>query len=448
MTIDERPTSWDEMEWGPWPETDVVPQEPLDDETRENQGLPTSLSVVRGEGVVQRPVFEPALQHYSRAMRPGEPQFASAETAARWYAARHRALDHVLAGIASSAWAGHLVLRGSILLKAWYGDAAREPRDLDFVVVPPTWIMEEPRTDRMLEDLAAAAAEVSKADAGSTVRIDAAGAASDEIWTYDRVPGRRLVLPWHADGLPSGSVQLDFVFNERIPHTPEFTHIPARQAGHGSAAGHRILAATPAQSLAWKLLWLVTDTYPQGKDLYDAVLLAEAGSLSADLLLRSLVSSDASWAGQRITTAFLDDIDVDADEFRKDYPEVPDSIEQLLERLKAALAPTFAEAAAEPPADGYARRAALLAPAVERLRELVREEGLDALLSRVSMDRDPLPETLVLLRETIGADACTLEDVAATYVDFTARAYPGSYNYYRRTPEELANAVAKLGETV
>ncbi|MGR7003196.1 nucleotidyl transferase AbiEii/AbiGii toxin family protein [Yinghuangia aomiensis] len=425
-----------------------MPQEPLDEETRENQGLPTSLSVVRGEGVVQRPVFEPALQHYSRAMRPGEPQFASAETAARWYAARHRALDHVLAGIASSAWAGHLVLRGSILLKAWYGDAAREPRDLDFVVVPPTWVMEEPRTDRMLEDLAAAAAEVSKADAGSTVRIDAAGAASDEIWTYDRVPGRRLVLPWHADGLPSGSVQLDFVFNERIPHTPEFTRIPARHADHGNAAGHRILAATAAQSLAWKLLWLVTDTYPQGKDLYDAVLLAEAAcsppTCCCAASCRRTRHGPGSASPPRSWTTSTWTRTSSARTTRR-FRTASSSCWSV---LKAALAPTFAEAAAEPPADGYARRAALLAPAVERLRELVREEGLDAVLSRVSMDRDPLPETLVLLRETIGADACTLEDVAATYVDFTARAYPGSYNYYRRTPEELANAVAKLGETV
>ena len=36
-----------------------------------------------------------------------------------------------------------------------------------------------------------------------------------------------------------------------------------------------MLAAPAPLALAWKLLWLATDTYPQGKDLYDAVLLAE-----------------------------------------------------------------------------------------------------------------------------------------------------------------------------
>ncbi|PYC74957.1 hypothetical protein C7C45_03455 [Micromonospora arborensis] len=36
-----------------------------------------------------------------------------------------------------------------------------------------------------------------------------------------------------------------------------------------------VLAAPAPLALAWKLLWLATDRYPQGKDLYDAALLAE-----------------------------------------------------------------------------------------------------------------------------------------------------------------------------
>ena len=37
-------------------------------------------------------------------------------------------------------------------------------------------------------------------------------------------------------------------------------------------------------ALAWKLLWLATDTYPQGKDLYDAVLLAEHTTVDQSLV--------------------------------------------------------------------------------------------------------------------------------------------------------------------
>src|SRR6185503_14258157 len=94
-------------------------------------------------------------------------------------------------------------------------------------------------------------------------------AVSDDIWTYDRVPGRRLLLPWKADDL-SGWVQLDFVFHEHLPVAPEPAAVPA--AGRPSAL---LLAATPELSLAWKIMWLVTDAHPQGKDLYDAVLPAE-----------------------------------------------------------------------------------------------------------------------------------------------------------------------------
>ncbi|MFD9371121.1 hypothetical protein ACFWA6_25935 [Streptomyces sp. NPDC060020] len=41
------------------------------------------------------------------------------------------------------------------------------------------------------------------------------------------------------------------------------------------ACGTVVLAATPALSPAWKVLWPVGDRHPQGKDRYDAVLPAE-----------------------------------------------------------------------------------------------------------------------------------------------------------------------------
>ena len=66
----------------------------------------------------------------------------------------------------------------------------------------------------------------------------ARGAVVEDIWTYDRVPGCRMVLPWVSPGLPGGHVQLDFVFNEQPPEAPEPAELPG-----GTAAQ----AATPAR---------------------------------------------------------------------------------------------------------------------------------------------------------------------------------------------------------
>ena len=50
--------------------------------------------------------------------------------------AHRAALDHVLDLILALPWSDTLVLRGSRLMRVWAGDLAREPADLDFVVLP------------------------------------------------------------------------------------------------------------------------------------------------------------------------------------------------------------------------------------------------------------------------------------------------------------------------
>ncbi|WP_331765781.1 nucleotidyl transferase AbiEii/AbiGii toxin family protein [Embleya sp. NBC_00896] len=441
-TGDDDVMTWTHVEWGPWPASAVLPRIPPSDTERGENDLPSTLTVVRGTGIVQRPVFDPALMKYSKAMRAGEPQFTSPSLAARWHEARHRALDDVISAIAGSRWAANLVLRGSVLLKAWYGDAAREPGDLDFVVAPETWHMGEPRTARMLDEVAAAAAAVALEH--GAVRIDASNARSDEIWTYSRVPGIRLVLPWHAEGLPTGTIQLDFVFNERLPADAESTPIPAR----GTDDVHRVLAATPELSLAWKLLWLLSDKYPQGKDLYDAVLLAEATPLPLELLMRTLVAAGPEWAGRRFGPQMLEDLAFDEDELNKDYPELPDTVEGLRQRLTAALAPTFAESAAIPPADGYTWRARHLALRIARARELLRDEGLEAVLTFLDDERTDMAEGIVVLRETIGADRCGLADAAATLTDLRLRPYHSASSYRPNIARFAEEAVIALGESV
>ncbi|MFC9590831.1 nucleotidyl transferase AbiEii/AbiGii toxin family protein [Streptomyces sp. NPDC056944] len=274
------------------PSTPTIPDgpgsegEPRADYVRRKAERPRTLTAGIGDAAVRHLVFDPALKHFDEAYRPGDGVVEDPELLARWRAARRTALELVLAAVAGSPWAGSLVLRGSMLMSAWFGEAARAPKDIDFVVVPETWRIEEPRTRAMLDGIAEAAERVAE-ESGTGLSLSAAGAVSEYIWTYERVPGHRLVLPWQAPGLPGGQVQLDFVFQERLPTPPR----PAE------VAGVRLQAADRELSLAWKLLWLSCDTYPQAKDLYDAVLLAESCALPRDLLETVLREAD-EWPGQ------------------------------------------------------------------------------------------------------------------------------------------------------
>ncbi|GHG53896.1 nucleotidyl transferase AbiEii/AbiGii toxin family protein [Streptomyces griseocarneus] len=425
-------SSWEGYRWGPWDADEGIPQERPDERTRANRDLPGTLAPVRGDGVTQSAVFDPSMKHHARALRPSEPRFADAGTGERWYAARRIALDHVLAAVADGDWSAHLVLRGSVLLRAWYGQAAREPGDLDFVVTPATWQLTDARTGRMLDGIARAAEERSLRE--GPVRFDARGAVSDEIWTYDRVPGRRLVIPWTADGLPGGTVQLDFVFNERLPVPAAPTRLP-RPDGTGEPL--TLLAVTPELSLAWKILWLLSDMHPQGKDFYDALLLAEDPSttLPFDLLRAVFVGVDYGFYDRRpVLPETVESCAAAADwyEFAKDHPQLAGAPVRLsdgppaalVHRLTAAIAPVFAldDGSGEPLA--YQQRAAWLAPAVSAYREALRTDGmagLQALLIRHYFHAD---EAAVITRELLGREACDMERAASIVAEFRAADAP------------------------
>ncbi|MEU4212443.1 nucleotidyl transferase AbiEii/AbiGii toxin family protein [Streptomyces sp. NPDC026206] len=409
-------TPWERIPYGPWAETVVVPQVPPDASALTRKDLPATLRPVAGDGVVQHPVFDPSAGHHAMGMRLSEPRFADARTGEAWFEARRQALEHVLEAIAGSEWAGHLVLRGSMLLKAWFGDAAREPGDLDFVVVPDSWGLADDRTDAMLDGIARAA-EVASCEGGA-VRIDAAGAVSDAIWTYDRVPGRRLVLPWApgAEGLPPGTVQLDFVFNEPLPVPAAPTEIPRRRPGHRPLV---LRAATPELSLAWKLLWLVTDMYPEAKDLYDAVLLAESTHLSYDLLHPLLVASEEypRDSGSIPLDHFVRAAtQADWFEFAKDHPGLPARQETAYAtRLTFALAPTFAPAEA----GTYARLAAAFEHLTAQLRETVlTTSGMGSVGSWLVERSLPAVCAVVITRELLGRGTCSLQDAADVAASF------------------------------
>lgn len=370
------------------------------DAARAELGLPRTLRPVAEPGVSQQLVFDPSTKQCTHSYRASEPRFTDEGAAGIWRQARRAAADIVLTAIAGSVWADHLVLRGSVLLKSWLGAVAREPGDLDFVVVPADWGMNEDRARQMITGIAAAAQRVS---AGSAVAIDAGQAVFEDIWTYERVPGRRMMLPWTASAGHSGYLQLDFVFNEPLPAEPRLTGVSL--AGDRSEA--RILAATEELSLAWKIQWLVTDWYPQAKDLYDAVLLAELAPLSHDLLRQVMITCDQTYARIPVTLADITSLTVDFDAFRVDYPDIDAEQTDLMQRLAEALSPTFAPAAAD---DIYAQCVAWLADFISECRDICQTAGMAA-VQRLFTDQHVGPEAaLVVTRELMGASAHSIAD--------------------------------------
>jgi hypothetical protein len=264
----------------------------------------------------------------------------------------HRlALDHVLGLIANAGWSDALVLRGSMLMTAYAGSGARKPADLDFVVIENAWPVDEEHPYPYVDDLSTIQQWPEVADgagraelwaeeefdtAGRKPRVSpeglqwvmgedwehaspygdlkdlvaenkwaAAGLALDAgrmedsgEWMYAHydMPGVRLTIPWHTTLRTgphlSGEVSLDFALDERMPEPPVWARIPRLAGGHTV-----VRAASPELSLAWKLVWLLRDTRDEGesrgKDLYDAVLLAERPGLVLDMALLRRVLADS-----------------------------------------------------------------------------------------------------------------------------------------------------------
>ncbi|MFE3056318.1 hypothetical protein [Nocardia sp. NPDC059239] len=110
------------------------------------------------------------------------------------------------------------------------------------------------------------------------------------------------------------------------------TATPWTALGPGPAAA--MLAAGPELSPTWKPLWLTDDRFPEGKDLYDAVLLAEHCTPTPELL--RAVTPDTRFIQLRRVA-----IDADWAEFAKDRPDLADQHEAFAQRLTEALAPAF-----------------------------------------------------------------------------------------------------------
>lgn len=274
-------------------------------------------------------LFDPALKHRSDAFRTGDPAFANDDDRERWYAARASVQAQMLRAIAHSPWRDRLVLRGSVLLHAYLGERARAPGDIDWVVLPDTLKPTDEAAREMLEDLARLLTE---RETIGPVRIHFDRVGHDDIWTYERAEGRRMTIVWSLDGLPEGQVQFDFVFCERLPQPPAPVGIPLTEGEPVS-----LLGASAELSLAWKLVWLQTDMWPQGKDLYDAVLLAEHCNMPLRLFVDAIrANADyADWGDDALPD--IASWEIDWDNFRIEYPWVEGDLEQWKRRLAAQL---------------------------------------------------------------------------------------------------------------
>jgi hypothetical protein len=283
---------------------------------------PTYQPLPAGPAVRQLAAFDPALKQYPNAYRAGEPEFLVPAIGRRWTRARRAAMNHALAVIAASPWGQHLVLRGSVTMAAWVGDAAREPGDLDFVVTPHTITSDSADARALLDDIKAAV----RTAPGAGLRPDRI--TESAIWTYERADGRRLVIPFSTPEAPDGHVQIDVVFGERLPLPPEVLILPD--------VDEPVLAAPASLALAWKLLWLATDMYPQGKDLYDAVLLAEHTTVDR-ALVRRLMRPELGAEADSFTAETVLSWQVDWTNFTDECPGVTGTAEQWSRRLALAL---------------------------------------------------------------------------------------------------------------
>jgi hypothetical protein len=279
----------------------------------------TFLPIPADPRIRQLGTFDPALKQHVAAFRAGEPVFEDRSLGRRWRVARRQAMLHVLAVLAATSWGEHVVLRGSLLLWHWFGADAREPNDLDFVVPPGRDI------GGLYDELVQGLTD----NPGPGVR--AADVVAEDIWTYERADGRRLVFPFQSGELPPGTVQLDFVLDEALP-------VPASPVLLDGLS-RPVLAATPELSLAWKLLWLYSDWYPQGKDLYDAVLLAEHTAISPGLITQVL--AEVEDVDEQFSVDGIQAWAVDWQNFQDEYPELLGDADTWKRRLANALRPNY-----------------------------------------------------------------------------------------------------------
>lgn len=242
---------------------------------------------------VREGFFDPALKHLGRGLRVGDPAMASAARTAAWREGCEAALRSVAFAAATCPAADALVLRGGMTVRAWCGSAARRPRDLDLMVTPATLAADGRDAEALLQTLADAVVALPPRGAcfGRDVGLDA-------IWTYSRAEGRRLTFFTTLEGFDETfPLGVDVVFGQRLRDAPS----PLRlETPHGDAT---LRAASLRESLAWKLLWLVSDWFPMPKDAFDAMILARRLTPEDRASLPTLLAEMAPTHGEGLRPA-------------------------------------------------------------------------------------------------------------------------------------------------
>lgn len=281
-------------------------------------------------------VFDPASRHYPQAFRRPDPDLPPADRA-RWLSAKRSALAHLLRlTLAVPGVREALVLRGSLALTGALGENAREPGDIDWVVRPVALTPQQPAAEGLLRGIEQAwRSQPSRGE----IRFDVRAMGRTEIWTYTDAPGVRLFVPWQTGDLPIGVLMMDFVFQQPLRLPPENWSLDL----DGEAIA--VHCASMEESLAWKILWLVSDSQPQAKDLYDAVMLAERTHLRGEVLYETLRFGDElrCWVSHRNYFSEQLKVCADWDVFAARHPPAAGTLAQWRERLETALAPTLAE---------------------------------------------------------------------------------------------------------
>ncbi len=273
--------------------------------------IPAAFSNVSQLDPTRQKLFDPALRHFAHGVRAGIPAFDDPQQKQKWQRIREAVMDQVLQGVAESEYRDHLVIRGSTLMKKWYGDEARLPGDIDWVVRQPSISFKSEWATACIEFFSNVLRNLSL-ESGRTVRDMLA---VDEIWSYERAPGCRLSIPWISETLPPGHIQMDIVFGECQAIEPILTRIPILDR-----PDIELLAVTREQALASKLLWLRTDIEAQGKDFYDAVLLSRDAHLTLEQLFETFHLAKERWPDEKPTSWILDK-PVAWNHFETEYPE-------------------------------------------------------------------------------------------------------------------------------
>lgn len=271
-------------------------------------------------------VFDPALKQYGAAFIKGPPRIEDPAEAARFREARSRLLRRCLVGIGRTPVGTQVVARGSAVLELWYGERARPAKDLDLVVAAEALKPDSKEGWQLMADLSRAVTEALRLEG---IHLDPATIPVDGIWTYERAEGRRLTFPWTWEGRVRDGVQVDVVFNE-----PMFWS-PLQQ----TVDGVKVQVATPVESLAWKLLWVTNDEYPQVKDLYDAVLLAENTHLTPGFLRHVFEAKKGRWQESFAEGKFELAGPLDWPNFVLDHPTLASgtTLDELQARLERVL---------------------------------------------------------------------------------------------------------------